>query len=63
MMLCVPTLLLCLLHAFEDPCLSSTDVLVSLAQDFYDYKVQGSEGFSKQRLFEIMDGLEVRSIP
>jgi hypothetical protein len=32
------------------------------AQDFYDYKVQGSEGFSKQRLFEILDGLEVRSI-
>lgn len=28
-------------------------------EDFYDYKVQGAEGFSKTRLFEIMDGLEV----
>lgn len=32
-------------------------------QDFYDYKVQGAEGFSKRRLFEILDDLEVRSRP
>lgn len=32
-------------------------------EDFYDYKVTSSEGFSKRRLFEIMDGLEKQSRP
>ena len=58
-MLCIPMVLGCLLHALKDPCQRPTDLP---PQDFYDYKVQGSEGFSKQRLFEIMDGLEARSI-
>ena len=31
--------------------------------DFYDYKVQAAEGFGKQRLFEILDGLEARTRP
>eukprot|EP00877_Chromochloris_zofingiensis_P006150 jgi/Chrzof1/1789/Cz10g21060.t1 len=30
-------------------------------QDFYDYKVTAAEGFGKDRLFEIMDGLEQRT--
>jgi len=32
-------------------------------EDFYDMKVQQAEGFSKQRLFEIMDGLEQQTRP
>jgi len=31
--------------------------------DFYDYKVQAAEGFGKDRLFEILDGLEARTRP
>jgi hypothetical protein len=32
-------------------------------QDFYDYKVTLAEGFSKKRLFEILDGLEAQTRP
>ena len=31
-----------------------------LCRDYYDYKTQAAEGFSKRKLFEIMDGLEVQ---
>lgn len=31
--------------------------------DYYDYKVTNSEGFSKAKLFEILDGLEVGTRP
>ena len=32
-------------------------------QDYYDYTVSNSEGFSKSKLFEILDGLEVGTRP
>ena len=32
-------------------------------EDYYDMKVQQAEGFSKRRLFEIMDGLEEQTRP
>jgi len=32
-------------------------------EDFYDYKVTQAEGFSKRRLFEILDGLEQETRP
>ena len=32
-------------------------------EDYYDYKVQGAEGFSKKRLFEMLDRLEQGTRP
>jgi hypothetical protein len=31
--------------------------------DYYDYKVTAAEGFGKKALFEILDGLELRTRP
>ena len=54
----------CLEHGFVDIIKRRTKMAKSLGfQDYYDYKVTNSEGFGKDKLFEILDTLEQGTRP
>ena len=54
----------CLEHGFVEIIKLRTKMAKSLGfQDYYDYKVTNSEGFGKDKLFEILDTLEQGTRP
>ena len=54
----------CLDHGFVEIIKLRTKMAKSLGfQDYYDYKVTNSEGFGKDKLFEILDTLELGTRP